>query len=226
VSLARPTSFSAEEAIDFVRRETELASLPFLPEIRLHLASEITPLWQSTEDRLARHGLEPPYWAFAWAGGQALARYILDRPETVRSKRVLDFAAGSGLAAIAAAKAGAAHVAASELDPLAHAAIALNAEANHVAIEIIQADLIEAAPEPWDLILAGDVCYQRPMAERVLEWLAARADAGVEVLLGDPGRAYLPQRGLVEIARFEVATPRELEDRDSRLTAIYRLVAR
>lgn len=224
--LSPPKARSTEEAAGFVRCQTTLASPPLLPEIRLHLATEITPLWQSTEDRLARHGLEPPYWAFAWAGGQALARHILDAPATVWGKRVLDFAAGSGLAAIAAGLAGAAHVAASELDALARAAIALNAEANQVTLEIIAEDLTAATPAPWDLILAGDVCYQRPMAERVMAWLGACADAGIEVLLADPGRAYLPKEGLVEIARYEVATPRELEDRDSRTTVIYRLIPR
>jgi len=229
----------------FVCRETALVSLPFLPELRLHLATEITPLWQTTEDRLASRGLAPPYWAFAWAGGQALARYLLDRPAVARGKRVLDFAAGCGVAGIAAARAGAASVAASELDALAGSALALNAAANGVALDILMADLTladltladltladltladraRAEPGRWDLVLAGDVCYERPMAERAVAWLRRCVAEGADVLLGDPGRAYLPKEGLVELARYEVPTSRELEDRDSRATVIYRLGA-
>ena len=219
----------------FVCRETALVSLPFLPELRLHLATEITPLWQTTEDRLASRGLAPPYWAFAWAGGQALARYLLDRPAVARGKRVLDFAAGCGVAGIAAARAGAASVAASELDALAGSALALNAAANGVALDILMADLTLAdltsadvalaEPSRWDLVLAGDVCYERPMAERAVAWLRRCVAEGADVLLGDPGRAYLPKEGLVELARYEVPTSRELEDRESRVTVVYRLGA-
>ena len=218
-------SFAAAEALAFVRAHTALAAPPLLPEIRLHLASELTPLWQATEATLAVQGLAPPYWAFAWVGGQALARYLLDEPEAVRGKRVLDFAAGSGVAGIAALKAGAAAVTASELEPLAHAAIALNAAANGVAVTVCGEDLTAAPAAGWDVILAGDVCYERPMAERVAAWLEAAAAAGAFVLLGDPGRAYLPQHGLVALARYEVATTRELEDRESREVLIYRVGA-
>jgi predicted nicotinamide N-methyase len=218
-----PRTAPALDDAGFVRRETLLVSPPLLPEMRLHLATEITSLWQTTEDRLAAHNVAPPYWAFAWVGGQALARHLLDRPEIARGKRVLDFAAGSGAAALAASMAGAAQVSASELDPLARAAIALNAAANGIALEIVAGDLTSAPPGPWDLILAGDVCYERPMAERVTEWLRRAARQGIEVLLGDPGRAYLPKDGLIEVARYEVATSRELEDRESRVTVVYRL---
>ncbi|HUI19100.1 MAG TPA: 50S ribosomal protein L11 methyltransferase [Alphaproteobacteria bacterium] len=216
-------SFAAAEALAFVRAHTALAAPPLLPEISLHLASELTPLWQATEETLAVQGLAPPYWAFAWVGGQALARYLLDEPGVVRGKRVLDFAAGSGVAGIAALKAGAAAVTASELEPLALAAIALNAAANGVAVTVCGEDLTAAPPSGWDVILAGDVCYERPMAERVAGWLEAAAQAGAFVLLGDPGRAYLPQHGLVTLARYEVPTTRELEDRDSREVLIYRV---
>jgi predicted nicotinamide N-methyase len=218
-------AFAGSDALAFVRAHTALASLPLLPEIRLHLASELTPLWQATEDTLAEQGLAPPYWAFAWVGGQALARYLLDAPAAVRGKRVLDFAAGSGVAGIAALKAGAAAVTASELEPLALAAIALNAAANGVAVSVCGEDLTEAPAAGWDVILAGDVCYERPMAERVAAWLAAAAEAGALVLLGDPGRAYLPQHGLAALARYLVPTTRELEDRDSREVVIYRVDA-
>ena len=218
-------SFADAEALAFVRAHTTLATLPLLPEIRLHLASELTPLWQATEATLAVQGLAPPYWAFAWVGGQALARYLLDEPEAVRGRRVLDFAAGSGVAGIAALKAGAAAVTASELEPLALAAIALNAAANGVAVTVCGEDLTAAPASGWDVILAGDVCYERPMAERVAGWLEAAAEVGALVLLGDPGRAYLPQHGLVALARYEVATTRELEDRESREVLIYRVAA-
>ena len=218
------TGFSAEDARRFVRAKTVLAAPPLLPEIRLHLATEITPLWQATEERLAASGLAPPYWAFAWVGGQALARHLLDHPETVRKKRVLDFAAGSGVAGIAAARAGATWVEASELDPLALAAIALNAEANRVALDPLAEDVTAGADRGWEAVLAGDVCYERPMAERVIVWLRHLAREGVTVLLGDPGRAYLPKDGLRELASYTVPTTRELEDRDSREARVYRLL--
>ncbi len=212
-----------EEAREFVRAHTALGPTPLLPELRLHLAGEITPLWQATEASLEATGVDPPYWAFAWVGGQALARHLLDRPELVRGKRVLDFAAGSGIAGIAAALAGAAAVTASELDALALAAIALNAAANGVAIATCAADLTAAPAHGFDVILAGDVCYERPMAERVAGWLAEAARQGTLVLLGDPGRAYRPKGGLVELARYTVKTTRELEDRDSRETVVWRV---
>jgi predicted nicotinamide N-methyase len=218
------TRFSAQEARRFVRAETALTAPPLLPEIRLHLATEVTPLWQATELLLAASGLAPPYWAFAWVGGQALARHLLDHPDAVRGKRVLDFAAGSGAAGIAAARAGAARVEASELDPLALAAIALNAEANGVTLALLAEDATEAPGRGWEVVLAGDVCYERPMAACVIPWLRSLAREGATVLLGDPGRAYLPKDGLCELARYTVPTTRELEDRDSREARVYRLM--
>ncbi len=205
----------------FVRAETTLAAPPLVPEIRLHLASEVVPLWQATEETLTRRGLPPPYWAFAWPGGQAIARHVLDNPGLLRGARVLDFAAGSGLAAIAAAKAGAASVAAAEIDEFALAAIALNARVNDVRVETISEDIL-GRPSAWDVVLAGDVCYERPMAERVARWFAALTAAGTEVLMADPGRAYLPREGLVEIARYEVPTSLDLEDRKQRETIVWR----
>jgi predicted nicotinamide N-methyase len=207
----------------FVRTQTELAAPLVVPEIRLHLATEVTPLWRATETTLAASGLPPPYWAFAWPGGQALARHLLDHPALVRGRRVLDFAAGSGLAAIAAAKAGAASVAAADIDTFALAAIGLNATANGVTLQIIGDDLTDR-PSAWDVVLAGDVCYERPMAERATAWLRGLADAGALVLLADPGRSYLPTEGLAAIARYQVPTSRELEDRELRETVIWRLL--
>jgi predicted nicotinamide N-methyase len=213
----------------FIRAETAPGRPALLPEIELHLASEITPIWQASEARLAETGVAPPYWAFAWPGGQALARHLLDHRELVRGRQVLDFAAGSGIAAIAAARAGAARVEAAEIDPVAAAAIRLNAALNGVAVETVLEDLMTLDPATlagrWDLVLAGDVCYERPMAERAALWLGGLACAGVRVLLADPGRAYLPKTGLRELARYRVPTSLELEDRTERETVIYELTA-
>ncbi len=207
----------------FVRANTVVGVAPLVPEIRLRLTSEITPLWHATEATLAEAQLPPPYWAFAWAGGQALARHILDHPELVAGRSVLDFGSGSGLVAIAAAKAGA-RVTAAEIDPFASAAIALNAALNEVELAIERSDVIGREPAPWQIVLAGDMCYERPLAERLTEWLRALAARGVTVLLGDPGRAYLPAEGLEALARYEVPTPLELEDRTSRTGVVWRLL--
>jgi predicted nicotinamide N-methyase len=213
----------AADPTAFILAQTAIAAPPLVPEIRLHLATEITPIWEATEASLAAMNLPPPYWAFAWAGGQALTRFLVDHPDWVAGKRVLDFAAGSGLSAIGAAKAGAALVQAAEIDDFALAAIALNARINDVAIDLVREDLIGAEPR-WDVVLAGDVCYERPMAERVIAWFRALASRGVAVLMGDPGRAYLPQSGLLELARYQVPTSLELEDRTQRETIVWRLM--
>ena len=168
------------DAADFIRANTAIASPPLLPEIRLHLATMVTPLWQATEASLAEQGLPPPYWAFAWAGGQALARHVLDRPDCVRGRRVLDFGAGSGMVAIAAARAGAARIAAAEIDHFACAAIGLNAALNDAAITIVEEDMIDRALRA-DVVLVGDMCYERPLAERLVRWLRAAAGRGVTV---------------------------------------------
>jgi len=210
------------DPVEFVRASTIVAAPPLVPEIRLHLASEITPLWHATEESLAKAQLPPPYWAFAWAGGQALARYILDHPELVRGRAVLDFGAGSGLVAIAAAISGA-RVTAAEIDPFAAAAIALNAALNKVEIAIERTDVIDREPAPWRTVLAGDMCYERPLAERLTRWLRMLTARGVSVLLGDPGRAYLPSEGLEALARYQVPTTLELEDRTSREGVVWRL---
>ena len=208
----------------FVRAQTAITAPPLVPEIRLHLATQITPLWEATEATLAAANVPPPYWAFAWPGGQALSRYVLDNPATVRGLRVLDFAAGCGLGAIAAAKAGAAHVVASDIDTIAIRVMMLNAALNDVAFETTAADLSRDASAPWDVIIAGDVCYERPMAEAILPWLRGLAHKGVAVLMADPGRAYLPASGLEEIARYDVPTSLELEDRTLRTTRVLRLL--
>jgi predicted nicotinamide N-methyase len=200
----------------FVHRNTAIAAPPLVPEIRLHLATEITPIWQATEETLARSGLPPPFWAFAWAGGQALARYVLDHPEQVAGRFVLDFGAGSGLVAISAAKAGAAHVLAAEIDHFAAAAITANAMLNEVAVSVTISDVIDTFDPCWDIVTAGDVCYEQPMADRVTAWLRNLVARRRLVLLGDPVRAYLPTGGLRERARYLVPTSRDLEDRETR----------
>ena len=209
---------------EFVAAQTVIARAPLVPEIVLHLATEITPIWQATEAWLAEHNIEPPFWAFAWPGGQALARAVLDDPKLVAGKRVLDFAAGCGIAAIAAAQAGAALVEAAEIDPLALAAVRLNAALNGVSVATPPGDVV-GAPCRWDVIFAGDVCYEAPMTTHILPWLRGLVAAGAEVLIADPGRAYLPKAGLAPIARYSVPTTRELEDRESREVTIHRLAA-
>ena len=199
------------------------ATAPMVPELTLHLATDITPLWQATEDWLAMHNIAPPFWAFAWPGGQAMARHILDNPHLAAGKRVLDFAAGCGIAGLAAARAGAIHVEAAEIDPLATAAITLNAAANTLSVHPTLADLV-GTPSRWDLILAGDVCYEAPMTRHIMPWLT-RLAAGAEVWVADPGRAYLPGEGLETMAVYDVPTTLDLEDRTLRRTTLYRLRA-
>jgi len=216
----------------FIRANTIPTHPPLVPELTLHLATDAVALWEMTETELESAGLPPPFWAFAWAGGQALARFIIDTPETVGGRRVLDLAAGGGIAGLAALWASAAHVTANEIDAHAATAITLNAEINGLAagLEIIKRDMLD---EPvlandggplWDVVLAGDVCYERPMAERMLAWLTRHANAGALVLIGDPGRAYLPTIGLQEVARYPVPTPLELEDREIKDTAVLRVL--
>jgi predicted nicotinamide N-methyase len=204
---------------DFIKANATLMAPPLVPEIKLHLASEVVPLWRATEEELARIGLPPPYWAFAWAGGQALARYVLDHPEIVRRKRVLDIGAGSGLVGLAALKSGAAEVLAADIDAFACAAIRLNATANDCILTVTQNDLI-GEPGAWDVILVGDLFYERPLAERLLAWLEP---LGTPAMLGDPGRNYFPKSGVEKLASYSVQTTRDLEDREIRETGVYRL---
>ena len=205
----------------FILANTRPLAPPLAPELCLHLADEAVPLWAKTEEELGEMGLPPPFWAFAWAGGQALARHILEHPEIVRGLRVLDFASGSGLVAIAAARAGAADIEASEIDAFAGAAIALNAQFNGVAVRVREENVI-GLDEGWDVVLAGDVSYERDMAEAVTLWLAGLARRGAEVLIGDPGRSYLARERLTRIARYQVPVTRELEDSEIKDTGVYR----
>jgi predicted nicotinamide N-methyase len=204
---------------EFITANAALTAPPLVPEVKLHLATEVVPLWRATEEELAEIGVPPPYWAFAWAGGQALARYVLDNPAIVAGKHVLDIGAGSGLVAITAAKAGAASVLAADIDTFSCAAIRLNAAANQCAMTVTQEDLI-GTNRGWDVILVGDLFYERPLAERLLAWLAP---LGVPALLGDPGRNYFPRERVEKLAGYNVPTSRDLEDRDMRETGVYRL---
>jgi predicted nicotinamide N-methyase len=205
----------------FVRAETRLRPVPHAPEIGLHVADEATELWRRTEEELGQLGLPPPFWAFAWAGGQALARYLLDHPEVVRGRRVLDFASGSGLVAIAAAKAGAAEVDACDIDPFAIAAIGINAAANGVGVAAVEADLV-GRDGGWDTVLAGDVCYERDLAQRATGWLFGLSRRGATVLIGDPGRSYLPNDRLEAVATYRVPVTRSLEDSDIKRSTVWR----
>lgn len=221
------------DPLAFVRDNTVLKAPSLVPELRLHLADKAVPLWELTEEELSAEDLPPPYWAFAWAGGQALARYIIDHPDIAAGKRVLDIAAGSGIVGLAALWVSAAHVVASEIDTFAIAATTLNAAANGLsgALETVHRDMLD---EPvladdgsplFDLVLAGDVCYEQPMADRMIPWLRRHAAAGAVVLLGDPGRSYLPTEGLTRLSEYMVPTPRELEDSDLRRTVVWRVDA-
>ena len=205
----------------FLRANTAVARAPLAPEFLLHLATEITPIWQATEAWLRETGIEPPFWAFAWPGSQALARYVVDHPDLIAGRRVLDFAAGCGLAAIACASAGAASVEAAEIDPLAVTAIRLNTALNGVAVMPIEGDIVGAACR-WDLILCGDVCYEAPMTQHILPWLRRMA-ANAEVWIADPGRTYVPCEDTEPFARMVVPTTMELENGLQRQVTLFRL---
>ena len=208
----------------FIVAHTALVAPPHVPEIRLHLADEATELWHATEAELDELDLPPPYWAFAWAGGQALARYVLDDPWVVRNRRVLDFASGSGLVGIAAAMAGAKSVTSTDIDPIALAAIPLNAAANGVVLQASGEDMTRSEPGRFDVILAGDVFYEKPMSDRVLAWLEKELAVGTIVVVGDPGRSYLPKKRLEPVAEYSVPVTRALEDADIKLTRVWRFL--
>lgn len=210
-------------APDFIAANTRLQTVPHAPEISLWLADEITPLWRLTEEELGAMGLPPPFWAFAWAGGQALARWLLDHSTEVAGKRVIDLATGSGLVGIAAMKSGAASVLAADIDPFCAAAVAANACSNGVEIAFTEANLLDAPPPPVDLICAGDVFYEKPMAEAVLAWLKQAQANGTRVIVGDPGRTYFPKSGLTLLAEYTVPTTRELEDQEVKRSRVWSL---
>jgi predicted nicotinamide N-methyase len=205
----------------FIRANTTLLAPPHVPEITLHLADEAHDLWLKTEEELGVAGLPPPFWAFAWAGGQGLARHILDNRDRVAGRRVLDFATGSGIVAIAARMAGAATVLASDTDPWAMTAARLNARLNDVELHLTDDDLVDTAPDV-DLLLAGDVFYDKAMVGRLLPWFAALAERGTTILVGDPGRSYLPKSGLEKLAEYEVPVLRALEDSEVKHTTVWR----
>ena len=210
----------------FIRANTALEAPSMVPEFKLWLASEYVPIWQATEDWLSAHNVDPPYWAFCWPGGQAVARYLLDHPEMVRGKHVVDFAAGSGVASLAAARAGAVRVIANDIDALSLAAVGLNALANGLAIDTSIEDWL-AGPdgEPaTEVVVAGDVCYEREMSARALAWLRSHARKDRLVLLGDPGRNYFSAQRLEELARYEIPTSLQLENRGMRETVVWRVL--
>ena len=209
-------------AKNFILDNTALMAPPHVPEVLLHLADEAHDLWLRTEEELAEIGLPPPFWAFAWAGGQGLARYVLDHPATVRGRRVLDFASGSGLVAIAAVKAGAKEAIAADIDPFCETAIALNLEANAVQAHFLGMDCI-GSDDGWDVVLAGDVFYDKAFADRLLPWFSRLRARGAEILVGDPGRAYLPRTGLQSLAVYQVPVTRVLEDAEVKRTTVWRL---
>lgn len=207
---------------EFVRANTVLATPSLIPELKLHLASVATDLWEATEASLVRTGLPPPYWAFAWPGGQALARFLIDNPDVVRGQRVFVFAAGSGIDAIAAAMAGAGDVVACDIDPLARAAIALNAARNGVTLRVSGDDPLGDRGTRADVVIAGDVYYQAEMGDRTTAWIRRCMLSGADVILADPGRGYMPSDGLDMLATYAVPTSLAVEDREVRHTTIWR----
>lgn len=215
------TSYSPDRARRFIEANTAIAAPPHVPELRLHLADDAHALWHSTEEELAAIGLPPPFWAFAWAGGQGLARYVLDHPATVAGRRIVDFASGSGLVAIAAARAGAAHVTAVDIDPFTEAAIALNTRLNGVDVEAMHENIVGTVVDAHCL-LAGDVFYDSAFAETLIPWFDALLGQGVDILVGDPGRTYLPKDRLSHLATYRVAVTRALEDAEVKRVDIFR----
>lgn len=217
-SIKIPENF---DPVEFIHTYTKPMAPSILPELSIYTGSEVTPLWELSENKLHAKQIDPPFWAYAWPGGQGIARYLLDHPEAVRGKRVLDFAAGSGVAAIAAMKAGADHAIAVDIDYLALHAIELNAALNGVVVEAVAAFDTDTPPKNVDLIIVGDVCYQQAMAARIMRWLWLSIAGGVRVIMGDPGRAYIPHSGLKELAHYTVPTSRDLEPDDSRHVRIW-----
>jgi len=207
----------------FVLRHTRLRPVPGIEGIRLHLADEVLPLWHAIQVETGDPDAALPYWAFAWGGGLAITRYLVDHPEAVAGRRAVDFASGSGLCAIAALRAGASEMTGIDIDPFAAAAIDLNAKANGVRASVVRRDLLDEDPPDVDVLLAGDCWYEAGLAMRVLPWLKGARDRGIEVIVGDPGRRYLPTGDLVELARYAVRTTTELEDLDHKEGRVYKL---
>ncbi len=210
---------------DFIRQNTTVMTPPLVPEVKLHLAHEAVPLWQKTEEELGEMGLPPPFWAFAWAGGQALARYILDNSSMVENLKVLDLATGSGLVAIAAAQTGSASIIAADIDEFATTAAQMNAELNRVSLDIKLEDLLDQQPQSADVILVGDLFYEKTLAARCLSWLRKGQEQGAKIFIGDPGRSYLPRDQLEKLAEYNVPVTRDLEDAEIKRTAVWQLKA-
>jgi len=210
---------------EFIRQNTSVMSPPLVPEIKLHLAHEAVPLWQKTEEELGEMGLAPPFWAFAWAGGQALARYVLDHSDRVENLRVVDLATGSGLVAIAAVQAGSSSIVATDIDEFATTAAEMNAGLNQVKLEIKLADVLHQPPLPADVILVGDLFYEKTLAIRCLTWLRQAQEHGAKVFIGDPGRSYLPTDQLEKLAEYNVPVTRDLEDAEIKKTSVWQLRA-
>ena len=223
MALCPPDREDAMALEAFIRTNTRLLSPPLVPEIKLYLAEESVPIWQKTEEELGEINVPPPYWAFAWAGGQALARYILDNPEFIQDKHVLDLGSGSGLTAIVALLAGAADVLACDIDAFALAAARMNARENKVVLSTTRDDLLAGSPLSYDVILVGDLFYERTLAEKVLAFIEAAALGGAVVLIGDPQRNYFPRGRFTLAAEYLVPVTRELEDSLIKKTAVWRL---
>jgi len=207
----------------FILRHTKLLPVPGLEEIRLHLAAEVLPLWRAVQIETGDPDAAVPYWACAWAGGLAIGRYLREHPEAVAGRRVFDLASGSGLCAIASLHAGAAQATGTDIDPFAAAAIVLNARANRCRVAVVRRDVLDEEPPDVDVILAGDCWYESGLAERVLPWLRRARTRGIDVLVGDPGRRYLPTDALVELASYEVRTTTDLEDLERKPGRVYAL---
>ena len=207
----------------FILANTVKLTCPLVPELTLHLAHEAVPIWHKTEEELGEIGLAPPFWAFAWAGGQALARYILDHPEFIHGKSAVDLASGSGLVALCAMKAGATSVLAADIDPFAASAMRLNAELNGVVLEVTTENLLQTPPPQADFLLVGDLFYEKELATRVLAWLEQGRTQGSRILVGDPGRSYFPKDRFEKRAEYMVPVTRELEDSEIKRTAVWEL---
>jgi predicted nicotinamide N-methyase len=210
-----------QSAKRFILENTKPIAPPLVPEIILRLAEESLPIWQKTEDELGELNVPPPFWAFAWAGGQAVSRYLLDHPEICRDRFVLDIGAGSGISAIAGARTGAAHVLAADIDELAIAACAVNAEANGVVIETTDSDLLAGEPPPESIVIVGDLFYERQLAERVIRYIDRAKARGCSVYIGDPERTYFPDGRFKPLAEYQVPVTRELEDYDIKRTTVW-----
>ena len=208
----------------FIDRHTTLMATPFVPEILLHVGGPSMPLWEAAFFADERLPVPPPFWAWPWAGGQALARYVLDTPAVVEHRRVLDVGAGGGIVAIAAALAGARHVTAVDIEPFAIEACRLNAQANAIDLDTWLADPV-GIDDGWEVVLAGDVWYEADLAAHLGPWLRTLAARGATVLTGDLGRAYLPGEGLIELADYVVPTLVDLEDVPSKAARVLRLTA-